>query len=82
MTISDQPPSGGTRYIQKIEWTGRPKPKHIREYVRWRHVVNTHLAAHWNLRLMEAVQTNPRLWEFWGYAPGEPPKLLQKIPSA
>ena len=35
MTVTDQPPVGGERYLQKIEWSGRPKPKHAREYIRW-----------------------------------------------
>ena len=78
MTVTDQPPAGGERYIQKIEWTGRPKPKHVREYVRWRHVVNAHLAQLWNFRIMEAIEIGPRTWEFWGYTPGEAPKLLSK----
>jgi hypothetical protein len=81
MTVSDEPPSNGARYIQNIEWTGCPKPKHTREYVRWRHIVNAHLAELWNFRIMEAIETGPRLWEFWGYAPGEPPKLLEKVES-
>jgi hypothetical protein len=78
MTVSDEPPAGGENYIQKIEWTGRPKAKHTREYVRWCHVIYSHLANHWNLRLMQAVQIGPRLWEFWGYEPGQTPKLLKK----
>jgi hypothetical protein len=81
MTVTDQPPVGGERYLQKIEWSGRPKPKHAREYIRWCHVVHSHLADHWGLRLMHAVQISPTLWEFWAYAPGQAPKLVSKLSS-
>ena len=82
MTVADQPPVNSERYIQKVEWTGCPKSKHIREYIRWCHVVHSHLADHWGLRLMHAVQISPTLWECWAYAPGEAPKLLDKISSS
>jgi hypothetical protein len=78
MTVSDNPPANGENFVQQVEWTERPKPKHTREYVRWCHTVYSHLADHWHLRLMQAVQTGPRLWEFWGYEPGLAPKLLKK----
>ena len=78
MTVTDELPANGVYHIQNIEWTGRPKPKHIPEYVRWRHVVNAHLANLWNFRIMEAIQTSPQTWEFWAYAPGETPKRLNK----
>ena len=81
MIVTDQPPAPGERHIQNIEWTGQPKPKHVHEYIRWRHVVNAHLAELWNFRIMEGIETAPRTWEFWGYAPGEAPKLLQKVDS-
>jgi hypothetical protein len=79
MTVRDQPPVNGESFVQNVEWTGHPKPKHIREYVRWCHLVYSHLAHHWNLRIMQAVQTGPTLWEFWGYAPDQAPKMLDKI---
>jgi hypothetical protein len=61
--------------IQAVEWTGRPKSKHLREYVRFCHVVYSHLADHWQLRLLNVVQTRPTLWEIWEYRPGQAPKL-------
>jgi len=78
MTVADQPPTNDVQHIQNIEWTGRPKRKHIPEYVRWRHVVNAHLAKLWNFRIMEAIQTGPQTWEYWAYAPGETPKRLNE----
>lgn len=82
MTVADQPVVTGERYIQKVEWTGRPKPKRVFEYIRRCHVIISRLANHWGLRLMHVVQTTPTLWECWAYAPGEPPKLLNKISSS
>ena len=69
--------SEGENFIQNVEWTERPKPKHLREYVRWCHTVYSQLANRWNLRLMQAIQAGPNRWEFWAYTPGEPPKRLQ-----
>ena len=79
MTVADEPPPGGSLHVRDVEWTGRPKPKHIREYVRWCHVVHEHLANLWGLKLMHAVQVEPRLWELWGYQPSKPAKLLDKV---
>ena len=79
MTVADDPPLNGERYIQRVEWTGRPKPKHAREYIQWCHVVHSHLANYWGLRLMHVVQTKPTLWECWAYEPGTAPRLLDKI---
>jgi hypothetical protein len=79
MTVADEPPLGGEFHIRNVAWTGRPKPKHVREYVRWIHVVNEHLANLWGFKLMHAVQVEPRLWELWGYEPGKPAKLLDKM---
>jgi hypothetical protein len=77
MTTSDDPPVSGETFVQNVEWTSQPKPKHLREYTHWCHTVFSRLANHWNLRLMHALQTAPRHWEFWAYTPGEPPKRLQ-----
>ena len=74
--VADKPPAKGNLHIQAIQWTGQPKPKHTREYIRWCHVVHSHLADLWNIRLLHAVQTGPKLWEFWAYEPGQPPKRM------
>ena len=76
MHVVDEPPAKGEAHIQNVEWTGRPKPKHAREYVRWCHVVNTHLATLWDIRLLHVVQTGPKLWAFWAYEAGEAPKRM------
>jgi hypothetical protein len=65
--VSDTPPEKGQSHIQSIEWTGRPKRKHVSEYVRFCHVVNSHLADHWQISLPRIVQTSPTIWECWEY---------------
>jgi hypothetical protein len=76
MTVADAPPVNGETFIQAVEWTERPKLEHLPEYLQWSHTVYSQMADHWDMRLMNAVQTSPNRWEFWAYAPGEPPKLL------
>ena len=79
MHVADEAPRNGEHFIREVQWTGQPKPKHAREYVRWCHAVNTHLADLWNIRLMHVVQTLPNSCEFWAYEPDQPPKLMQTI---
>jgi len=43
--------------------------------------VYSHLANHWNLRLMQAVQIGPRLQEFWGYEPGQVAENYHFVPA-
>jgi hypothetical protein len=76
MTVAKDPPVRGENFVQNIEWTARPKPKHLREYVRWCHEVYRHLADRWNLRVMYVIETGPESREFWAYTPGEAPKRL------
>jgi hypothetical protein len=40
------------------------------------HVVHSHLAELWNIRLLHVVQTGPKLRESWAYEPGKPPQIL------
>jgi hypothetical protein len=80
MTVEDSPPTKGVGLVQAIEWTGRPSLEHAREYIDWCHVVYSHLADHWEMRLMRAVQTGPTRWEIWAYMPGEPPKQFAELP--
>lgn len=73
------PPSKGERHIINIQWTGQPKKKHMAEYIRWMHIVNDRYAKQWNMRIMHIFQggPSPKDWEFWGYAPDEPPKRIR-----
>jgi hypothetical protein len=63
--VTDEPPDEGKSHIVDFAWSERPKPKHVREYVRWICEVNRHLADKWNKRIAHAVQVEPRKWEFW-----------------
>jgi hypothetical protein len=77
LTVADDPPVNGANFVQNIEWTARPKPKHLREYVRWCHGVYGCLSSRWNCRMMHVIETGPDRREFWAYTPGEPPKRLK-----
>ena len=76
LEITDEPTEPGTSHIKDVVWTGRPKSKHLTEYVYWMHSVNSHLADLWQMKIMYAVQSSPAVWEFWGYEPGKPPKRI------
>jgi hypothetical protein len=75
--VTDSAPPHGSQHVLNAEWTGRPKPKHLREYIRWMNEVNRQLADEWNIRMMQVFMVTPTQWEFWGYAPGEPPTMLK-----
>jgi hypothetical protein len=48
VTLPDNPPAKGSEVqIQSFEWIGRPRKKHLAEYIRWVHVVNQHAADKW-----------------------------------
>jgi hypothetical protein len=79
VTTTDGPPPRGESHVLKCEWTELPKPKHVREYVRWMAGVNRHLADTWGKRMLHAVQVGPRTWEFWQFEPGKPPKLANVL---
>ena len=79
MTVTDEPPANGTPHILECKWSVRPKRKHLREYVRWVHQINEHLAKKWNFRILHIVQVGPQLWEAWAYDPGKPAELFKKV---
>ena len=54
----------GQSHIQSVQWTGRPKRKHIAEYIGFCHEVNRHLAE---------------VWEVWQHRPGQAPKRAGHI---
>jgi hypothetical protein len=81
LTTTDEPPAQGEPHVVNCEWTEFPKPKHVREYVRWICEVNRHLADLWNKRMAHAVQVDRRTWEFWGFVPGEAPELVKVVRS-
>ena len=77
--VTDSPPPTGSRHIINCQWTGTPKPKHVREYVRWINEVNRYLADLWRINMAHVIQVKPNVWEFWAYEPDQPPKLMQTI---
>jgi len=58
--VPKSPPVQGGSHIRGVEWTGRPRHKHIRRYVDWTNTVNQQLADEWQLKLMHVFQTRPR----------------------
>jgi hypothetical protein len=74
MVVCDQPPEKGQSLIQDVQWTGHLKRKHFPEYLRFCHVVNSHLANLWQLSVTPAFQITPTLWELWQYAPSQAPE--------
>jgi hypothetical protein len=79
ITTTDEPPAQGEAHVVKCEWTELPKPKHVREYVRWICEVNRYLADKWNDSIMHAVEVSPRTWEFWHFEPGKAPVLAEVV---
>jgi hypothetical protein len=35
--VADDPPPKGQMFVLDVQWTGQPKQKHLREYMRWCH---------------------------------------------
>ena len=82
--VPESPPPPGSVTGRVIVWMGQPKKKHVREYVLWQHTVNRELADSWGIRLMHCYRVEKNRWEFWTYAPGEPPrrdKISDEEPS-
>jgi hypothetical protein len=79
MVVCDEPPEKGQCHVQSVEWIGRPKRKHLPEYVRFCHVVNAHLADLWQMSILQLLQTSPTNWEAWEYRPGQAPKRVDDI---
>ena len=79
MVVCDEPPEKGQSHIQSVEWIGQPKRKHLPEYLRFCHVVNSHLADHWQMSILQLVQPSPTNWESGEYRPGQAPKRCDDI---
>lgn len=79
--VDDQPPKKGAQHHLNFYWSPRlPKltATLAREYVAWICSINKLLADKWQMRLLHCVEVGPDTWEYWGFAPGEEPKLLNK----
>jgi hypothetical protein len=81
--ITDTQPEKGKSHILKIEWTGNPSRKTLRKveraYIGWMNSVNKQLADEWKISMMYVFQTFAGPIEIWGYSPGEPPKLVERV---
>lgn len=79
MQVADTPPEKGHSHIRSVQWTGQPKHKHRREYIRFCHLVNSHLADHWQMSLLHLFLLEPKVLELWEYHPGQAPKRVSNI---
>ena len=79
MQVPDAPPEKGQCHIQSVEWTGRPKRKHEKEYVRFCHVVNSHLADCWQISILHIIQASLKIRACWERRPGQPQKRSGNI---
>jgi hypothetical protein len=83
LEIEDTPPEKGVQHEFNVVWDGDPKPKHMREYIRWMNEVNRQLADEWQMKLMQVflVTPNPSQAEIWEYEPGKPPRRANDPPA-
>jgi len=79
VVVCDEPPDKGQSLVQSVEWIGQPKRKHLPEYLRFCHVVNSHLADLWQMSILQLLHTSPTNWEAWKYRPGQAPKRIDDI---
>jgi hypothetical protein len=63
----------------RCEWSTRPKPRVIPECRPWILSVWQHIADETGLKLMQLLQTRPRLWEAWSFEPGRPPVKVREV---
>jgi hypothetical protein len=76
--IPDTPPEPGTVHDREIVWKGRPKKKHLSQYIAWQNELNRLLASEiWHLKLMHCFRIAKNKWQFWCYEPGQAPKLVK-----
>lgn len=80
LQVPAQPPGPGQPLTIQSQWTGRPKPKHLKTYRRWVLLTNQTLADQWGRRLLYALGIAPNRTEFWAFEPGHAPKLLGTSP--
>jgi hypothetical protein len=78
MRMKDEPPGDGV-HLPTIEWTGRPKKKHLTDYRRWVLTVQQILANRWQQRIGYMLQTGPSETELWQFEPGAAPKLVERL---
>jgi hypothetical protein len=78
--VLDEIPEPGSQLHLYIEWTGQPKPKHVREYRQWMLGTLQTLCYRWNAKILYALESSPQTTELWEFEPGKPPKLEKTLP--
>jgi len=78
VSTTDAPPPKGDTSFLTFAWSSRPKKKHLADYKRWLLEVCRVCANQWDQRILYAVQVSPKAWEYWCFAPGEPPRRVSE----
>jgi hypothetical protein len=78
-TVGDQATEPGSTFLHQIEWTGKPKPKHIAEYRQWILATIQTLCERWNKSILYALSPNPHSTELWSFRAGSSTKTRRKV---
>jgi hypothetical protein len=76
LETTEEMPAKGESHVLNVIWSGRPKRKHVPEYIRWMHLVNQRCAEMWSAKIMHCFQLTPHTWKFWTYEPGKAPQCI------
>jgi hypothetical protein len=71
----------GIAHIVRCEWSRKPKPRVIPEYVRWVHTINELIAAETGKRSLHIFMLSGDRLALWVYEPNKPPQRMD-LPSA
>jgi hypothetical protein len=66
----------GTAHIVRCEWSRRPKPNVLPEYLRWVHTVNELIATETGKKILHIFTFPGNRFEAWVYEPNKPPKRV------
>jgi hypothetical protein len=80
MTV-DSDYAAGTTHIISCEWSRRPKPNVLPEYVRWVHTINELIATETGKKILHIFTLSENRFEAWVYEPNKPPQRVD-LPSA
>ena len=80
VVVDDQPPGDSQHYLNFYWYPRLPRltPALTKEYTLWVCSINQLLSNKWGIKLLHCIQVSLDVWEFWSFAPGEEPKLLNK----
>jgi hypothetical protein len=71
----------GAVHVVCCEWSRRPKPRVIPEYVRWVHTINELIATETGKKILHIFTFPGNRFEAWVYEPNKPAQKAD-IPSA